>query len=57
VGRGLADRPAASATAGAALALLLVWLLLSLRISAPINRTLTVDDFTKSISPYPFAPA
>jgi hypothetical protein len=37
----LADRPAASATAGAALALLLVWLLLYLRISAPINRTLT----------------
>jgi hypothetical protein len=36
-----ADRPAASATAGAALALLLVWLLLYLRISAPINRTLT----------------
>lgn len=37
----LADRPAASATAGAARALLLVWLLLDLRISAPINRTLT----------------
>jgi uncharacterized membrane protein len=37
----LADRLAASATAGAALALLLVWLLLYLRISAPINRTLT----------------
>jgi hypothetical protein len=37
----LAGRPAASATAGAALALLLVWLLLYLRISAPINRTLT----------------
>jgi hypothetical protein len=33
----LADRRAASATAGAALALLLVWLLLYLRISAPIN--------------------
>ena len=38
---GLADRPAASATAGAALALLFVWLMLYLRISAPINRTLT----------------
>jgi Domain of unknown function (DUF1772) len=38
---GLADRPAASATAGAALALLLVWLRLYLRISAPINRKLT----------------
>ena len=25
------------------------------RAAAPINRTLTVDDFTKSISPYPFA--
>jgi XRE family transcriptional regulator, fatty acid utilization regulator len=25
------------------------------RASEPINRTLTVDDFTKSISPYPFA--
>lgn len=37
----LADRSAASATAGAALVLLLVWLLLYLRISSPINRTLT----------------
>jgi predicted SnoaL-like aldol condensation-catalyzing enzyme len=37
----LAGRPGASVTAGAALALLLVWLLLYLRISAPINRTLT----------------
>ncbi len=27
------------------------------RAAEPINRTLTVDDFTKSISPYPFAPA
>src|SRR4029453_15862440 len=34
-------RPAASATAGAAFALLLVWLVLYLRISAPINRALT----------------
>ena len=25
------------------------------RAAEPINRTLTVDDFTKSISPYPFA--
>ena len=37
----LADQPAASATAGAALALLIAWLLIYLRISAPINRTLT----------------
>ena len=37
----LAGRPIASATAGAALALLVVWLLLYLRISAPINRALT----------------
>jgi hypothetical protein len=37
----LAERPAAAATAGAALALLLVWLLRYLRISAPINRVLT----------------
>jgi Domain of unknown function (DUF1772) len=37
----LAHRPAASATAGAAVALLLMWLLLYLRISAPINRALT----------------
>jgi Domain of unknown function (DUF1772) len=37
----LAGRPIASATAGAALALLLVWLLLYLRLSAPINRALT----------------
>ncbi|MFJ9371316.1 DUF1772 domain-containing protein [Nocardia sp. NPDC101769] len=37
----LAGRPIASATAGAALALLAVWLLLYLRISAPINRALT----------------
>ena len=27
------------------------------RAAEPINRTLTVDDFTKSISPYPFASA
>jgi predicted transcriptional regulator len=25
------------------------------RAAEPINRTLMVDDFTKSISPYPFA--
>ena len=25
------------------------------RAAEPISRTLTVDDFTKSISPYPFA--
>jgi predicted transcriptional regulator/transcriptional regulator with XRE-family HTH domain len=27
------------------------------RAAEPINRTLTVDDFTKSVSPYPFSPA
>ena len=37
----LAGRQIASATAGAALALLLGWLLLYLRVSAPINRALT----------------
>src|SRR6266699_2484894 len=37
----LAGRPVASATAGAALALLVAWLLLYLRVSAPINRALT----------------
>jgi hypothetical protein len=37
----LAGRPVASATAGAALALLVVWLLLYLRVSAPVNRALT----------------
>ena len=37
----LAHRPAAAVTAGTALALLLLWLLLYQRISAPINRTLT----------------
>ena len=37
----LDGRPIASASAGAALALLAVWLLLYLRVSAPINRTLT----------------
>ena len=37
----LAGRPVASATAGAALALLVCWLLLYLRVSAPINRGLT----------------
>jgi predicted transcriptional regulator/transcriptional regulator with XRE-family HTH domain len=26
------------------------------RASEPINRTLTVDDFSKSVSPYPFSP-
>jgi hypothetical protein len=37
----LAGRPVASASAGAALAVLLGWVLLYLRISAPINRVLT----------------
>jgi hypothetical protein len=37
----LADRPVASAAAGAALTLLVGWLLLYLRVSAPINRALT----------------
>lgn len=37
----LDGRPIASATAGAALALLVTWLLLYLRVSAPINRALT----------------
>ena len=37
----LAGQALASAAAGAALALLLGWLLIYLRISAPINRTLT----------------
>jgi hypothetical protein len=36
-----ADRPAASASAAAAFLLLVGWLALYLRISAPINRTLT----------------
>jgi hypothetical protein len=37
----MAGRAVASATAGAALALLITWLLIYLRISAPINRALT----------------
>ena len=37
----MAGRAVASAAAGAALALLVGWLLLYLRISAPINRALT----------------
>lgn len=37
----LDGRPIAAATAGAALALLVLWLLLYLRVSAPINRALT----------------
>ena len=37
----LAGRPVASATAGAALAVLVGWVLLYLRVSAPINRALT----------------
>ena len=37
----LYDRPIAAAAAGAAVALLLVWLTLYLRVSAPINRALT----------------
>jgi hypothetical protein len=37
----VAGRPAGSATAGAAFLLLVVWVLLYLRISAPINRRLT----------------
>jgi hypothetical protein len=36
-----AGRPVASATAGAALTMLVGWVLLYLRISAPINRALT----------------
>jgi hypothetical protein len=37
----LAGKPVASATAGTALALLVGWVLLYLRVSAPINRELT----------------
>jgi hypothetical protein len=37
----VAGHPAAAATAGAAFLLLVVWVLLYLRISAPINRKLT----------------
>jgi hypothetical protein len=37
----LARRPAASSAAGVALAVLVAWLVIYLRISAPINRTLT----------------
>src|SRR3954466_3763969 len=37
----IAGRPLASAAAGAALALLVGWVLLYLRISAPVNRLLT----------------
>jgi hypothetical protein len=37
----VADRGLASVAAGAALALLVVWLLLYVRVSAPINATLT----------------
>ena len=37
----LAGRPAAALTAGAALAMQIVWLLLYVRISAPINRAFT----------------
>ena len=37
----LADQPGASIAAGAALTVLVVWLAIYLRISAPINRTLT----------------
>jgi hypothetical protein len=37
----MAGRAIASATAGAALALLITWLLIYLRVSAPINRALT----------------
>ncbi len=39
----LAGQPLASATAGAALALLVGWVLLYLRVSAPINRALTAS--------------
>ena len=37
----MAGRPVAAAAAGAAVAILLVWLTLYLRVSAPINRALT----------------
>ena len=41
VSAALSGRPVTSALAAAALVLLIVWLVLYLRISAPINRTLT----------------
>src|SRR5712691_5560938 len=47
----LAGRPVASATAGAALALLVAWLLLYLRVSAPINRALTAAAADKHQTP------
>ena len=47
----LAGRAAAAAAAGAAVAALAVWLAIYLRISAPVNRTLTAAAAAGSIPP------
>jgi hypothetical protein len=49
----VAGHPAESATAGAAFLLLAVWVLLYLRISAPINRRLTRPPTPTKLSPTP----
>jgi hypothetical protein len=41
-----AGRTLASAAAGTALALLVIWIVLYVRVSAPINRTLTAAEHT-----------
>ena len=47
----IAGRAAATAAAGAALAALAVWLIIYLRISAPVNRTLTAAAASGHIPP------
>jgi len=47
----IAGRAAAAAAAGAALAALVVWLIIYLRISAPVNRTLTAAAASGQLPP------
>jgi hypothetical protein len=46
---GIAGRPAAAAAAAAAAAVLAAWLIIYLRVSAPINRTLTAAARTGNV--------
>jgi hypothetical protein len=52
----LAGRPAAAATAAGAVIALATWLIIYLRISAPINRTLTAAAKTGNLAPGARAP-
>ena len=47
----IAGHAAAAAAAGGAVAALVVWLIIDLRISAPVNRTLTADAASGHVPP------